>query len=80
MLSDNEKFDLKFPNGLVKTIKTTGEKWAAFQNINFSSASQPFYVLMKADGTILNKSIQYCDSREYYEWLRRGINNFRQVN
>ena len=80
MLSDNEKFDLKFPNGLVKTIKTTGEKWAAFQNINFSSASQPFYVLMTADGTILNKSIQYCDSREYYEWLRRGINNFRQVN
>ena len=79
MLSDNEKFDLQYPNGLVKTIKTLGEKWAAFQNINFSSASQPFYVLMTADGTLLNRSVQYSDSREYYEWLRRGIFNFRLV-
>ena len=79
ILSDNEKFDLQYPNGLVKTIKTLGEKWAAFQNINFSSASQPFYVLMKADGTLLNKSIQYSDSREYYEWLRRGISNFQLI-
>ena len=37
ILSDNEKFDFQYPNGLVKTIKALGEKWAAFQNIYFSS-------------------------------------------
>lgn len=68
-----DQFNFKFPNGRVQKINTIGEKWAAFQSLNFNTASQPFYVLMKADGTILNSPIQYTDANTYYYWLKDGL-------
>ena len=32
-----------------------------FSKLNFTSASQPYYVLMSADETILNSPIQYTN-------------------
>ncbi|MDB2325428.1 thioredoxin family protein, partial [Flavobacteriaceae bacterium] len=69
----SDQFNFKFPNGRVQKINTIGEKWAAFQSLNFNTASQPFYVLMKADGTILNSPIQYTDANTYYYWLKDGL-------
>jgi thiol:disulfide interchange protein DsbD len=69
----SDQFNFKFPNGRVQKINTIGEKWAAFQSLNFNTASQPFYVLMKADGTILNSPIQYTDANTYYNWLKDGL-------
>ena len=45
---------------------------ASFQSLNFNSASQPYYVLMKADGTLLNAPIQY-DAATYLGWLKEGL-------
>ena len=72
-LDEDSQFNFQFPDGRIQEINTIGEQWAAFQSLNFNSASQPFYVLMEADGTLLNSPIQYTDAKTYYEWLRSGI-------
>ena len=74
-LPENEVFNFQYPDGRVRTINTIGEKWASFQSLNFNSASQPFYVLMHADGTLLNSPIQYTDASTYSEWLQTGLQN-----
>ena len=74
-LPENEVFNFQYPDGRVRTINTIGEKWASFQSLNFNSASQPFYVLMHADGTLLNSPIQYSDASTYSEWLQTGLQN-----
>jgi len=72
------RFNFKYPNGRIKTIRTIGEKWATFQNLNFASASQPYYVLMSADATLLNPPIQYTDTATYKDWLISGLEQHRK--
>jgi len=72
-LPEGEQFNFKYPNGRVRTIETVGEKWASFQSLNFNSASQPYYVLLQADGTLLNTPIQYTDAATYLSWLEEGL-------
>ena len=72
-LDEASQFNFQFPDGRIQKINTVGEQWAAFQSLNFNTASQPFYVLMKADGTLLNSPIQYTDSKSYYQWLLAGV-------
>lgn len=72
-IDPEEQFNFQFPNGRIQKINTIGEKWAAFQSLNFNTASQPYYVLMQADGTLLNAPIQYTDADTYYNWLREGL-------
>ena len=72
-LSQAEQFNFKYPNGRVRMIKTIGEQWASFQSLNFNTASQPFYVLMQPDGTLLNAPIQYTDAATYLRWLEEGL-------
>ena len=73
------QFNFQYPNGRIKTIKTVGEKWATFQSLNFASASQPYYVLMSADATLLNPPIQYTDTATYKDWLQSGLEQHRQM-
>ena len=76
-LLDEEQFVYEFKNGKTKNIKTIGDKWSTFQAINFSSASQPYYILLYSDGKIINSPIQYTDSKTYYDWLREGLDKFK---
>ncbi len=76
-LLDEEQFVYKFKNGKIKNIKTIGDKWSTFQAINFSSASQPYYILLYPDGKIINSPIQYTDSETYYNWLKEGLDKFK---
>lgn len=77
-LPPTEQFDFKYTNGRIKTIRTVGEKWATFQSLNFASASQPFYVMISADGTLLNGVMQYTDTSTYSEWLQSGFERFKE--
>lgn len=72
-LPEEEQFNYPFSDGRVRSINTVGEKWATFQAVNFQTASQPYYVLMEADGTLLNSAIQYTDADTYYTWLKTGL-------
>ena len=77
-LPENEQFDFLKANGNVKKIKTYGDKWSTFQVINFKNASQPYYVLLSPDLEVLNTAQQYTDTETYYNWLQKGLENYRK--
>ena len=74
-LEKEDQFDFQYPNGRIKKINTIGKKWSTFQAINFNTASQPFYVQITPDGTLLNNPIQYTDTETFRNWLQTGLDN-----
>ena len=74
-LEEEQQFNFQYSDGRIKRINTVGKKWATFQAINFQTASQPFYVQMTSDGTLLNVPIQYTDTATYKAWLEQGLKN-----
>ena len=74
-LAKDNQFDFQYTNGRIKKINTVGKKWATFQAINFNTASQPFYVQITPGGTLLNKPIQYTDTKTFRNWLQTGLEN-----
>ncbi|MEM1336112.1 MAG: cytochrome c biogenesis protein CcdA [Bacteroidota bacterium] len=76
-LPTEEQFDFQYQSGRIKTIKTVGQKWGTFQTINFSAASQPYYVLLSPDLEVLNEAVQYVDTETYKEWLTSGLNRYQ---
>ena len=75
MLADEEQFTLEYTSGRIRNIETVGQKWAAFQAINFNSVAQPHYILMMPDGTILAPPQQYTNISTYLRWLKNGMAN-----
>ena len=75
LLPVQEQFSLEYTSGHIRTIETIGQKWAAFQAINFKSVAQPHYILMMPDGTLLGPPQQYTDIPTYLNWLRKGLEN-----
>lgn len=76
-LKDEDKLELTYESGKIKLIETVGQKAATFQALNFKSASQPFYVLLDNDLTILNKPIQYTSKDIYLNWLEEGLRRIK---
>lgn len=79
-LDDNATFNFQKPTGGTKAINTVGDKWATFQTVNFKNNSQPYYILIDTDFTLLNKPLGYTpDPDAYLEWLREGLDNFSNI-
>jgi len=76
-LNGDEVIILRDKNGNEKILDKVGEKWSAFQTLNFQNNSQPYYVLLSPNLDILNKPIQYTDTDTYYNWLTDGLNKFK---
>ena len=79
-LLNNKKINLTDKNGNVKILENEGEKWSAFQTLNFNINSQPYYVLVSPSLDILNSPIQYTDTQTYRDWLKEGLDNFKDNN
>ena len=79
-LLNNKNIKLTDKNGNVKTLENEGEKWSAFQTLNFNINSQPYYVLVSPSLDILNSPIQYTDTQTYRDWLKEGLDNFKDNN
>ena len=77
-LLNNKNINLTDKNGNVKTLENEGEKWSAFQTLNFNINSQPYYVLVSPSLNILNSPIQYTDTQTYRDWLKEGLDNFKR--
>tara|TARA_B100001093_G_scaffold69584_1_gene60112 strand:+ start:6280 stop:8262 length:1983 start_codon:yes stop_codon:yes gene_type:complete len=73
IISKEEQFIVSYRENHQKEIRTVGDKWSAFQVLNFGYLSQPFYVLISPEYQILNSPIQYTDSDSYYAWLTESI-------
>jgi thiol:disulfide interchange protein len=74
-LAKEDQFTLEYTSGRIRNIETIGQKWAAFQAINFNSVSQPHYILMMPNGTVLAPPQQYTDIPTYLKWLKNGLSN-----
>ena len=74
-LPSEEQFTFCYPNSeLTKTVETIGDKWSAFQTVNFKNNSQPYYVLLTSDLKLLNAPIGNTPNYvSYLEWLKDGL-------
>ena len=62
-------------NGQKRTLRTVGDKWSHLQATKFGANTQPFYVLLDAQGKPLGPSRSYNeDIQEYLLWLENGLN------
>ena len=78
-LRDDQMFNFKYFNGKIFSVETIGDKWSAFQILNFKTASQPFYVTISSDMTVLNSPIQYSNANEFEIWLKEGLTNYSSL-
>ena len=72
-LSEQEEFKYLNRSGNIQYINNVGRRWSLFQQINFSNASQPYYVAMMPSGKILTEPIQYVSEKNFENWLRSSI-------
>jgi hypothetical protein len=78
-LPAGEQVPYRPASGGEKWMRTEGEKWAAFQAERFHQVTQPLYVLLSPDETVLNHPVGYTpDARAYSRWLGCGIEAFQQ--
>lgn len=65
-------------NGQMKRIKTIGDRWSMFQQVNFNNNSQPHYVLVTPDGKVINTPISgYMPKEDFKKFLECGVNYFK---
>lgn len=81
-LPEEEQFTREW-NGRIKTMRTTGDKWAFMEYANFKHVTQPYYVLLSPDGQLLNKPIGYSSSSDYIQqyqaFLECGLDAYDKV-
>jgi thiol:disulfide interchange protein DsbD len=74
----SEQYISKFFSG--KKIKTLGNKLSEMQAQHFDTNSQPFYVLISPDETLLNTPRPYTpDAKEYAQWLDCGLEAYKEL-
>ncbi len=76
LLEDKNIITLRDQYGNSKILESIGQKWSAFQTLNFNINSQPYYVLVSPDLEILNTPIQYVDTETYRSWITNGLRNY----
>ena len=76
LLKDKNIITLRDQYGNSKNLETIGQKWSAFQTLNFNINSQPYYVLVSPNLEILNTPIQYVDTETYRTWITSGLSNY----
>ncbi len=67
-------------NGQKSFIKTIGDQWSTLQTETFAQASQPLYVLLSPDGTLLTDPVGYTpDVDEYATFFQRGLSGMQKL-
>ncbi|KGN94503.1 thiol:disulfide interchange protein [Porphyromonas sp. COT-108 OH2963] len=68
-------------NGKERKLKSIGEKWSYLQRVKFGTNSQPYYVLLDAQGKPLAPSYAYDeDVAKYLDFLESGKREFKERN
>lgn len=63
----------QLPDGRIKSIRTLGQYWSLFQAVNFKSISQPFYVLLNPDLTVIQEPIQFSSRSAFLAWIEGAL-------
>ncbi|HEY8388439.1 MAG TPA: thioredoxin family protein, partial [Parasegetibacter sp.] len=81
MLPKEDQFVYTFADGKKKEIRTVGNMYATMQTENFLNNSQPLYVLLSPDETLLTYPVAYTpDVDEYAKWLKAGIEGYKKIS
>lgn len=76
-----EQVVVELTGGREKKLRNVGNKWAAFQEINYGVNAQPYYVLLDHNEKKLVEASNYQDYGtvdEFKEWLVRGVEAFEK--
>lgn len=78
-LPEGQQTKIDMGNGQLKKIKTIGDKWSLFQQVNFNNNSQPHYVLVTPDGKVINPPVSgYMSKEDFKKFLTCGIDYFKK--
>jgi thiol:disulfide interchange protein DsbD len=78
-LPEAEQVTVELTGGRKKKLRNVGNKWAAFQEIEYGVNAQPYYVLLDHNEEKLVEPSNYQDYgtvEEFKDWLTRGIKKF----
>ena len=66
-------------NGEKKVLKTKGQLWSFLQSHKFGANTQPYYVPVSPDGSLLNKACSYDENAgKYADFLRMALKNYQK--
>ncbi|KIA86031.1 protein-disulfide reductase DsbD family protein [Kaistella jeonii] len=78
-LPEDQQITIDMGGGKMKKIKTIGDKWSMFQQVNFNNNSQPHYVLVTPDGKIINNPVSgYMPKEDFKNFLECGLDYFKK--
>ncbi|MEA1850275.1 cytochrome c biogenesis protein CcdA [Chryseobacterium sp. MHB01] len=77
-LPEDQKTKIDLGDGQVKKVKTIGDRWSLFQQVNFNNNSQPHYVLLTPDGKVINTPVSgYMPKEDFKKFLECGVNYYK---
>lgn len=80
----DDKADLPEPitveeNGKEVKLRTLGDKWSYLQRYKFKANSQPYYVVLNADGSLAAGPVYYDENVDkFITFLKDGIKNSKE--
>ena len=75
-LPENKQYISKYTGEKVTTV---GQKWSEMETFKYKNNSQPLYILVDQKENNLNNPIGYTPEIDvYYNWLQKGIRNFKK--
>jgi thiol:disulfide interchange protein DsbD len=78
-LPEDHKTKIDLGDGQVKKVKTIGDRWSLFQQVNFNNNSQPHYVLITPDGKVINNPVSgYMPKEDFKKFLECGVNYYKK--
>ncbi|PIF47676.1 thiol:disulfide interchange protein DsbD [Chryseobacterium sp. 52] len=79
-LPEDQKTKIDLGDGQVKKVKTIGDRWSLFQQVNFNNNSQPHYVLITPDGKVINTPVSgYMPKEDFKKFLECGVNFYKTI-
>jgi len=78
-LPEEEQVTVELTGGRKKKLRNVGNKWAAFQELEYGVNAQPYYILLDHNEEQLAEPSNYQDYgtvEEFKNWLKRGITKF----
>ncbi|REC59224.1 protein-disulfide reductase [Chryseobacterium pennae] len=79
-IPEAEQTKIDLGEGQIKKVKTIGDRWSLFQQVNFNNNSQPHYVLVTPDGKVINTPVSgYMPKEDFKKFLECGVNYYKKV-
>jgi thiol:disulfide interchange protein DsbD len=67
----NKPQQVKQPDGTMRTLRTVGDRWSYLEQQRFGQLTQPLYVLLRPDGSLLSPTVRSYDedTEAFLQWL-----------